>query len=74
MAEMRVQSIPWGQWLSTGLSLGLSPEAFWALSLREWRGLTAPLSIQTADRATLTALIARFPDTNPTQVTHNGPV
>lgn len=71
---MSSHSIPWGQWLSTGLSLGLSPEAFWALSLREWRGITAPLSAPTADRATLNALIARFPDTNLTEATHNGPV
>lgn len=40
--------------------LGLSPEAFWRLSMAEWRMLTgveAPLK-----RAELAALMARFPD------------
>ena len=31
---------PWGEMLRTAASLGVGPEAFWRLSLREWRMLT----------------------------------
>ena len=31
---------PWGQMLRTAARLGVGPEAFWRLSLREWRMLT----------------------------------
>lgn len=30
----------WGEMLRTAARLGLGPEAFWRLSLREWRMLT----------------------------------
>ena len=44
------------------LQLALSPEAFWRLSLAEWRALTEAPAAPTLDRAALNALIARFPD------------
>lgn len=31
----------WGQMLRTALAMGLAPDAFWRLSLREWRMLTS---------------------------------
>ena len=40
----------WGAMLRAGLAMGLAPEVFWRLSLRDWRMLTetsrgaAPLS------------------------------
>ncbi|MBL8548381.1 MAG: phage tail assembly chaperone [Hyphomonadaceae bacterium] len=52
--------IPWRAWLALALSLGLAPEAFWRLSVREWRALTrapAPLS-----RTDLEALMRAYPD------------
>lgn len=53
--------LPWPAWLRLGLVLGLSPEAFWALSLREWRALlgTDDPALTSAD---LARLCARFPD------------
>jgi hypothetical protein len=32
---------PWGEMLRTAARLGVRPEGFWRLSLREWRMLTA---------------------------------
>jgi uncharacterized phage protein (TIGR02216 family) len=31
---------PWGEMLRTAVRLGVGPEGFWRLSLREWRMLT----------------------------------
>jgi uncharacterized phage protein (TIGR02216 family) len=31
----------WGAMLRAAVAMGLSPEAFWRLSLKEWRMLTA---------------------------------
>ncbi len=31
---------PWGEMLRTATRLGVGPEGFWRLSLREWRMLT----------------------------------
>lgn len=44
------------------LRLGLAPEAFWRLSLIEWRTLTEAPAAPVLGRAALDALIARFPD------------
>ncbi len=44
------------------LTLAIPPEAFWRLSLAEWRALTQAPAAPTLDRAALDALIARFPD------------
>lgn len=56
---------PWGAWLSAALRLGLAPAAFWRLSLREWRLLTAPGPAAPMTRADLAALAQRFPDVPP---------
>jgi len=52
---------PWGEMLRTAASLGLGPEAFWRLSLREWRWLTAA-EARPLERGELAALMAAFPD------------
>ena len=44
------------------LSLAIPPEAFWRLSLTEWRALTETPAAPVLNRAALDALIARFPD------------
>lgn len=36
-------SVPgWSQALRQAAAMGIAPAAFWRLSLREWRALTAP--------------------------------
>ena len=52
--------IPWRDWLCAALSLGLAPESFWKLSVKEWRALTiarAPMA-----RGELEALMQAYPD------------
>lgn len=44
------------------LRLGIAPEAFWRLSLAEWRALVEAPAAPVLTRAGLDALIARFPD------------
>ncbi len=44
------------------LRLAIPPEAFWRLSLAEWRALTEAPAAPVLSRAALDALIARFPD------------
>jgi uncharacterized phage protein (TIGR02216 family) len=44
------------------LDLAVPPEAFWRLSLAEWRALTDTPAAPALNRAALDALIARFPD------------
>ncbi len=55
-------AMPWAELFRAGVTrLGLSPLAFWAMSLAEWNMLasagTAPLG-----RDKLNALLARYPD------------
>ncbi len=52
----------WAAPLRLALSLGLPPEAFWRLSLKEWRALTEAPPAPAPSRADLSALIARYPD------------
>lgn len=56
---MKIET-PWRAWLRAALAMGLTPAAFWRLSLREWRAL-AGVSAQ-LDRTDFEALAARFPD------------
>lgn len=56
--------VPWSALLATAARMGVTPEAFWRLSLVEWRLLAAganPAPVAMA-RAELEALAARFPD------------
>ncbi len=52
---------PWAQLLRLAASLGIAPEAFWRLSLAEWRALTAEGS-EALTRNGFEALAKRFPD------------
>lgn len=52
----------WSAPLRLALRLGIPPEAFWRLSLVEWRALTEAPPTPVLSRAELTALIARYPD------------
>ena len=50
----------WSAALRFALRLGIQPEAFWRLSVREWRMLTG---VEAPLRASeLGALMTRFPD------------
>ena len=51
----------WPSALRLALRLGLTPQAFWRLSLAEWRALTGG-SGPGLKRTTLDALIKRYPD------------
>jgi len=53
---------PWPLLLAAALRLGLTPEQFWRLSLREWRALNTPQLGEALSRSTFDALARRFPD------------
>ncbi len=55
----------WTSPLRLALQMGVPPEAFWRLSLVEWRALTEAPSGPVLTRAGLTDLIARYPDEEP---------
>lgn len=52
----------WSQALRLAAALNIAPEAFWRLSLKEWRSLTEPPEAPAPRRADLAALIDRYPD------------
>jgi uncharacterized phage protein (TIGR02216 family) len=54
---------PWGEMMRAALALGLGPEAFWRLSLREWRWLTArPEGTAPLGRPDLERMAEAWPD------------
>lgn len=54
----------WAAALSLAARLGVPPQAFWRLSLVEWRAVTAGLDGPRApSRAELEALMRAYPDT-----------
>ena len=56
----------WGPMLRTALALGIGPEAFWRLSLKEWRMLTAvERGPAPMGRGRLDELMRRWPDGEP---------
>ena len=52
----------WAALLRQALGLGITPRAFWALSLAEWRALSGQDVAPVLGRGGLVALMARFPD------------
>jgi uncharacterized phage protein (TIGR02216 family) len=53
----------WSSALQRAAALSIPPEAFWRLSLVEWRALTAaPPLAPVLGRPALEALIDRYPD------------
>jgi uncharacterized phage protein (TIGR02216 family) len=57
--------LPWTEWLAiAAVKLGLSPEAFWRLSVWEWLALMEIFVPQAPSRGELAALLRAHPDTN----------
>lgn len=59
--------MPWGEMLRAALRLGIAPDAFWRLGVREWRMLaggrgTGEAGAGGMDRVALGALMAAYPD------------
>jgi uncharacterized phage protein (TIGR02216 family) len=52
----------WSAALRLALRLSIPPEAFWRLSLVEWRALTEAPTAPVLTRDAFEALAARFPD------------
>ena len=54
---------PWGEMMRTAARLGVGPEGFWRLSLREWRMLTEPrVGSAAMGRADLKRMTEAWPD------------
>jgi len=55
--------VPWGEMLRHAAGLGIGPTAFWRLSLREWRLLTArPRGAEAMGRDAFERLAEAWPD------------
>lgn len=55
--------ISWDEMLRTAVALGIPPPGFWALSLKEWRMLTArPAASEPMDRNIFERLAEAWPD------------
>ena len=52
--------MPWGAMMRAALSAGIGPEAFWRLSLKEWRWLAH--GGDAMDRGRMADLMGAFPD------------
>ena len=58
-----MKATPWGGMLRTAAALGIGPEAFWRLSLAEWRMLTAgPAQAAPMGRSEFERMAERWPD------------
>ena len=55
--------LPWSAMLRAALTAGIAPEAFWRLSVREWRWLSG--KGEGMDRTRLAALMGAYPDCPP---------
>ena len=54
---------PWGPMLKRAVAIGIGPAAFWRLSLKEWRMLTAPPPGQgPLGRRELESMMTNWPD------------
>jgi uncharacterized phage protein (TIGR02216 family) len=51
-----VSAMPWAALLAAALRLGLSPDAFWRMSLREWRLVHAASAAPAMSRSELEKL------------------
>lgn len=58
---MTPEPTPWAAWLRAAFAFGVAPEAFWRLSVREWRVLAAP-EAEPFNQFAFDALAAQFPD------------
>lgn len=56
-------AMPWADLLRAGVRhLGLTPQAFWQMSLAEWNLLARTATPPCIPRETFEALMARYPD------------
>ena len=53
--------LPWGDMMRAVLRLGITPAAFWQLSVREWLWLTATFDVQFG-ATELQSLMEKYPD------------
>jgi hypothetical protein len=58
----KAEATPWRVWIGAAAALGVAPQAFWRLSLNEWRALMAPTPNATLARTEFDALTGAFPD------------
>ncbi len=54
--------VQWDRLILSALRLGILPEAFWQLSIREWQMLTRGKAKSGFERSDLSRLISAFPD------------
>lgn len=55
----------WAEMLQAGVRMGVAPEAFWRLSLREWRMLATGVAQDgPLGRAAFEQLAGQWPDTD----------
>lgn len=52
----------WAGRLRAAARLGIAPEAFWRLSVAEWRALTEAAQPERLGRSALAALMHAYPD------------
>lgn len=55
--------LPWPRLMATALQLGITPQAFWSLSVSEWRAAHNEHTVLSRDD--LDRLSAAFPDEEP---------
>lgn len=53
--------LPWAEMMRAAALIGISPDRFWQLSLKEWMWLSRPAG-GALGRGGFEALAARFPD------------
>lgn len=52
----------WAAMIRLALAMGLAPEVFWRLSLKEWRMLTEPTAGASLGRSELERMAEAWPD------------
>ncbi|MEM7766443.1 MAG: phage tail assembly chaperone [Pseudomonadota bacterium] len=59
--------MPWAEMMRAALRLGIAPQAFWRLSLREWMWLSEAAPGAGLNRSGLAALMEDHPDSPDTE-------
>jgi uncharacterized phage protein (TIGR02216 family) len=57
-----MSAIDWGGLLRAAARMGVSPEDFWRMSVREWRLMTRGDDVIAMSRADLAELMQAYPD------------
>lgn len=54
---------PWSDLLAAAARMGIAPQVFWGISVREWRLIaTGASGVAAMGRAQLNELVLKFPD------------